>query len=66
MPLFSFRCPTCGTTFETLAAAAETLACPSCGGTTERLLARLAPSPRQADPAPCASPCAGCECRSAA
>ena len=66
MPLFSFRCPRCDTAFETLAAAGEAVACPACGGATERLLARLAPSPRQEAPLPCASPCASCECRSAA
>jgi putative FmdB family regulatory protein len=43
MPLYAFRCTTCGHEFETLARFEETPACPACGAEqTERQLSLIA------------------------
>ena len=47
MPLFSFRCASCQSEFETLVQGEEPPHCPACGGAAlERLISRVAPEAR--------------------
>ncbi|CAO3422209.1 FmdB family zinc ribbon protein [Azospirillum endophyticum] len=44
MPLYSYRCETCGHGFETLVRSGETASCPSCGSADlSRQLSNVAP-----------------------
>jgi putative FmdB family regulatory protein len=38
MPLYDFRCETCGKTHEVLAKVDEKVSCPECGGEMEKLV----------------------------
>lgn len=69
MPIYEYRCGTCGTEFEQLILRRTRPACPRCGGTrVERLLSRFAQRTERgfvgsvADACgPCnATSCAGC------
>ena len=45
MPIYEFRCPSCGQTFELrrpLSRASDTAACPDCQTESERILSRVA------------------------
>jgi len=49
MPLYSYRCQGCDTTFETLVTSASPAACPACGGDQlERLISLPAPEGKSA------------------
>lgn len=47
MPIYDFRCESCGAEFEELVRAEELPACPGCGSPEpRRLLSQVAPTPR--------------------
>lgn len=47
MPIYDFRCDSCGTEFEELVRATETPPCPSCGAADpRRLLSQVSPPQR--------------------
>jgi putative FmdB family regulatory protein len=47
MPIYDFRCESCGAEFEELVPAGELPPCPSCGAPEpRRLLSQVAPTPR--------------------
>ena len=47
MPIYDFRCESCGTTFEELTRGDERPPCPSCGAEEpRRLLSQVSPTPR--------------------
>ena len=47
VPIYDFRCESCGTTFEELVRGDELPPCPSCGAAgPRRLLSQVAPTPR--------------------
>jgi putative FmdB family regulatory protein len=48
MPIFEFKCETCGTRFEELTKVGETVPCPQCGAErARRLYSEMAPPSRQ-------------------
>jgi putative FmdB family regulatory protein len=66
MPIYEFRCTTCGTRYETLVARAERALrrCPRCGSKAERLISTFAVGKAGAaatPPGPCGS--SDCACR---
>jgi putative FmdB family regulatory protein len=47
VPIYEFRCGSCGTRFEELVARDASAACPSCGSReVERLLSQVFPTPK--------------------
>jgi putative FmdB family regulatory protein len=47
VPIYEFRCESCGTTFEELTSAGSVPSCPSCGDPgPRRLLSQVSPTPR--------------------
>lgn len=63
MPIYEYRCESCGNAFEALVRGGVQPACPSCGATkAEKLLSVFATAGASADPAPAfaGGPCGGC------
>ena len=63
MPIYEYRCESCGNEFEALVRGGAQPACPSCGGTkSEKLLSVFATAGGAADPAPAfaGGGCGGC------
>ncbi|MGE5645472.1 MAG: FmdB family zinc ribbon protein [Acidobacteriota bacterium] len=66
MPLYEYRCGSCGHAFETLRRMEDAdcgVACPKCSGAVERQLSTFAPQMAQtggASLAPCGQPASAC------
>lgn len=62
MPIYEYRCSSCGTEFEKLIRNGDTLECPSCHGRKlDKKLSVFATTSQDSSPAQAApGPCAGC------
>ncbi len=60
MPIYEYRCQSCGAVFarlQSVSAPADSMVCPECGGSeTERLLSAFAAGSSSSTPASCGAP----------